>query len=147
MCMKDLRDPCGMFDSEWVDHQECPLNEAGAPCKHECTECKGECHSKDTLFTQAGEMIEVNEKGGKGSYLPVAYQYIPWDVIEAMAEVFKVGSLKYAPDNWKNVTGDSHFNHMMNHLVSDRKVYNKEELSHALCRMVMYYYMRTREQE
>ena len=89
------------------------------------------------------EPLEVSSTGGKGSLINVAYQYIPMEVLEDLAKVFKEGSLKYEPDNWKKVPSDSHFNHLMNHMVSDRMVPNKEERSHALCRMVMYYYMRT----
>jgi len=88
------------------------------------------------------EGIEVNEQGGKGSKIETGYQHIPNEVLQDLSKVFYEGSTKYEPDNWKRVTADEHYNHLMNHIVNDRISPNKEECAHALCRMVMYYYIR-----
>lgn len=94
------------------------------------------------------EDIETNSAGGKQSKLYVAYNLVdPW-ALEALSHIYHRGAIKYAPDNWRNISIEDHVNHAMHHLVQASKALTRERLNsvspfyddedhlaHALCRL------------
>lgn len=111
----------------------------------DCDECVGPSEDDNdcTCWTTLGdtdelEIIDTNERGGKNSRIDVRYDLIPAQVFKALAEVFNEGSIKYEDDNWKQVPGMDHLNHMLNHIMEYRMTGNKEDLTHAGCRMIMF---------
>lgn len=93
------------------------------------------------------EDIITNTKGGKQSKIYRAYHLIdPW-ALECLAAIHHRGAIKYATDNWRNISTEDHLNHAMHHMVQALKTFTMKRLSrpylldredhlaHALCRL------------
>lgn len=79
----------------------------------------------------------TNERGGKQSFIDVAYVLIPAYAMEQIAKVLFQGAQKYGVDNWKQIPTMDHVNHAMRHifkwLANDRQ---EPHLVNAACRII-----------
>lgn len=85
------------------------------------------------------ERIEVNERGGKSAYIGVRYDLVPPAAFRAVGGVFEHGAQKYKPNNWKQVTIESHLNHAINHIYRHLENDKSEKchLANAATRLLM----------
>lgn len=100
------------------------------------------------VVNRGGNLIEINEQGGEGSYLAYNWDLIPPEALREVAHVFHYGAAKYSPDNWRQVYVSDHVNHALNHInrfqVMEAPNTHEvaaaealEELSHAATRILM----------
>lgn len=79
-----------------------------------------------------------NDRGGKQSDLPFAFDQIDPDALFKLASVLHHGGMKYGRDNWKKLTTREILNHAIAHiyayLAEDRQ---DDHLSHAFTRLMM----------
>lgn len=91
------------------------------------------------------EEIEVNDKGGKQSKLTYRMDLLPAAATLEVGKVLEEGARRYAPNNWRLIDVDSHLNHAISHIftfLQERATggtgsSEREELSHAACRLLM----------
>jgi len=82
--------------------------------------------------------MEVNDRGGKQSATPYAFDLIDALAMFELARVHAEGAKKYGPLNWRRIEARSHLNHALQHafawLANDTQ---DDHLSHAVTRMFM----------
>jgi len=92
-----------------------------------------------------GDRIITNKKGGRQSYIGVAYDCLDPVAMEKLAEVLYQGFIKYGADNWRLIPCVSHLNHALAHimkfLMGDK---SEDHLEHAFCRLMMAVAMKHR---
>ena len=94
--------------------------------------------SKETVI-EKNETIVTNSQGGKQSKIDTAFSLVPHDSLLAVARVMKQGSERYEKDNWRKLSADEIYDHLMEHLVKWHMTGNKEDLEHAITRAMMLY--------
>jgi len=93
------------------------------------------------------EPIIENNKGGKQSKCNYGFSCFPPKAMFKLAEVFAYGRDKYAKDNWRLISSEEHFDHMMTHLFAYMDGDKQDDhLGHFLCRAVMYVEMCIQEE-
>ena len=85
------------------------------------------------------EQIVINSKGAKQSKIDTAFSLVPHDSLLAVAKVMKIGSERYEKDNWRKLSTDEIYDHLMEHLVNWHMTGNVEDLEHAITRGMMLY--------
>ena len=83
--------------------------------------------------------IITNSQGGKQSKIDTAFSLVPHDALLAVARVMKEGSKRYEKDNWRKLSADEIYDHLMEHLVNWHMTGSKEDLEHAVARAMMLY--------
>ncbi len=86
------------------------------------------------------EPIVVNEKGGKQSKVNYAFHLIDKEALLSLAEVLARGAERYERDNWRKISSEEHYNHMMIHwmaYISGDK--QDDHLGHFFTRAMMAY--------
>lgn len=83
--------------------------------------------------------VETNEQGGQQHAIQVRFQDIDAKALAELAEVMWRGVEEsgYAPDNWRLIPAQDHYNHAMAHLVSWRATGLHDDAVHALARAMM----------
>jgi hypothetical protein len=93
-------------------------------------------------------VTHTNEKGGRQSYIKVAYVLMDSYAMNQMAQVLWHGANKYGVDNWKLIHSKDHVNHAMNHiflwLAGDK---TENHLVNAFTRLMFAVAMEKQEQE
>jgi hypothetical protein len=95
---------------------------------------------------------EINENGGKQSYLSEDYTQIPAVALKYVAAVLKVGKEKYGADNQWLIPAKDHLNHAIAHCFEYLDKGQLGDLTHATCRLLfavesLVREMSTRERE
>ena len=85
------------------------------------------------------EQIVINSKGAKQSKIDTAFSLVPHDSLLAVAKVMKIGSERYEKDNWRKLSTDEIYDHLMEHLVNWHMTGNMEDLEHGVTRAMMLY--------
>lgn len=81
---------------------------------------------------------EVNEKGGRQSFIPYAFRLIDVKAIFALAKVLAEGEKEYGKDNWRKIDAESHLDHAIMHIYAHLGGDTQDEhLEHAFCRLMM----------
>lgn len=92
--------------------------------------------------------VEINELGGKHSYVPERYDLVDGRAMKVLAGVLGTGARKYAVDNWRLIPVADHVNHALAHLYAhldtERRMESggEDDLGHALCRLLFAVAMR-----
>lgn len=79
--------------------------------------------------------IKITDAGAKQNNLEVAFDLIDPLALMELAHVHWYGATKYSPDNWRGITIEDHINHAIAHLYKFLLNKEKEELTHAFCRI------------
>ena len=85
-----------------------------------------------------GKLV-TNSKGAKQSKIDTAFSLVPHDSLMAVAKVMKIGSERYEKDNWRKLSTDEIYDHLMEHLVNWHMTGNMEDLEHGMTRAMMLY--------
>lgn len=84
--------------------------------------------------------IITNEQGGMQAANEYAFHLIDTGALFELAKVMGEGAKKYAPGNWRKISPEDHFDHLLMHLLAwkagDRQ---DNHLGHALARAVMLF--------
>jgi hypothetical protein len=84
------------------------------------------------------EPIVINKNGGKQSKANYAFHLIDKAALLSLAEVLAEGAEKYERDNWRKISAEEHYNHMMIHWIAyisgDKQ---DDHLGHFFCRAMM----------
>lgn len=97
------------------------------------------------VINDAGPGIVVNKNGGKQSKIDTAFSLVPHDSMLAVAKVMKIGSERYEKDNWRKLSADEIYDHMMEHFVKWYMTGNMEDLEHGVTRGMMLYSVANKE--
>ncbi len=94
----------------------------------------------------ANEHIEVNNKGGKQSYIGCAFHMLPASAMLAAAATAKQGADKYGETygnrNYLKIDKEEHLNHAINHIYNYLNGNTDEDhLAHAIVRLMFAYDM------
>ena len=91
------------------------------------------------IFANTDTLVVTNSKGAKQSKIDTAFSLVPHDSLLAVAKVMKTGSERYEKDNWRKLTTDEIYDHLMEHLVNWHMTGNMEDLEHGITRAMMLY--------
>lgn len=83
------------------------------------------------------EEIITNARGAKQAKIEGRYDLIPMLALKEIAKVFESGAKKYGEGNWEKLSIDEVLNHVHAHLLEYHLSPNREDLSHAACRIMM----------
>lgn len=82
--------------------------------------------------------METTEDGGKQSHIPYNFDHIDARSLFALSKVLHEGAKKYGKDNWRNISTESHLNHLISHVYAHLEGDEQDEhLEHAFCRAMM----------
>lgn len=89
-------------------------------------------------FSDEGQVVKVNDKGGKASDVPYALTSVDPKALLSLGAAMHKGNNRHGRDNWRLVAVDEHLNHALVHiyawLAGDRQ---EDHLGHAFTRMMM----------
>jgi len=85
--------------------------------------------------------MKKNKSGGLSSTVHCDYTYlIPMlETFQKISEEMEVGAKKYTRDNWLMVDPEEHMKHLMTHLFDWLQHKKEEDITHAICRILMYH--------
>lgn len=93
---------------------------------------------------QESAEFDINEHGGKQSFLGYRFDLIPSESIRQIAETLYQGSLKYSDDNWKKISTKDHINHALAHIYAElRGDTTENHLAHAATRLLFAIFTKT----
>jgi hypothetical protein len=91
--------------------------------------------------------IITNENGGMQSKTEYAFHLCDPMALLKLAEVMQIGADRYERDNWKKIDAESHWNHLIIHLMAWKTGDKQDDhLGHAMARMMMLFTMANEEE-
>jgi len=98
--------------------------------------------NKPLEFTETTEWkkhdnIVTGVKGGKQSKITTAFSLMPHRALLEVGHVMAQGAERYEKDNWRKLTPDEIYDHLMEHLINWHLTGDKEELAHGMARAMM----------
>jgi len=82
--------------------------------------------------------IETGENGGMQSKLDCAFHLLDAPALMELAHITHLGATKYARDNWRLISEESHINHALVHIFAYLSGDKQDDLlGHAFCRLMM----------
>lgn len=92
------------------------------------------------LKVSPNEPIVCNEHGGYQAKNIYAFDLLDAGAMMELARVFGEGASKYEKNNWRKISPDDHFAHLLAHLFAwqagDRQ---DDHLAHGMARMMMLF--------
>ena len=95
---------------------------------------------EEVVETKLDEVLKKFESGATRSEMQTAFSLLPWDALQAAAQVMKEGAKTHGKHNWKQgFPIDEGLDHVLDHLANymagtDDGV---DHLSHAICGLCM----------
>jgi len=81
--------------------------------------------------------IQVNERGGQQSAIPVRCDLLPPKAILEVAATLAPAAIKYGEDNWRKIPRKDHLNHALAHIFAHLAGDDADDhLNHAACRLL-----------
>ena len=95
---------------------------------------------EEVVETKLDEVLKRYESGATRSEMTTAFSLLPWDALQAAAQVMKDGAKTHGKHNWKNgFPIDEGLDHVLDHLANYMQGTDDgvDHLAHAICGLCM----------